>query len=303
MPIPQDARDLADLLQQHPLITAAWFARRPNGRRYILAQTAHLKGITHHSLPVRYRGLGIQYQQSPPIYPLIVYDPITDQAHPHQTCQNEPIQLGTQIQPHGADWVGTAGAPCHWQEPDGHHYGILSNWHVMHLRPGPDLGRTQHQPTAAQSAIATLADHRPPDPNATNLIDAAIADAYINGFHTIDRRIIGIGPTNADPIDARPGSQAIKSGRTTGVTEGRCVATGAAVWVSYPKWDALFADQDLYQPAAFTFSAPGDSGSLILSQPDLNPMSLLFAGGGDLTVGNPIRHVADALGIDFNFRP
>ena len=46
------------------------------------------------------------------------------------------------------------------------------------------------------------------------------------------------------------------------------------------------------------FSAPGDSGSLIVDDQN-RPVALLFAGGDSGTDGNPILSVIDALGISF----
>jgi len=299
MQIPLDARDLADLLASNPWIHAAWLRRHATGGPYIVAQTSDVAAATDGRLPLKYRGLPIHYQESPGLYPLISYNLATDPAHPNQACQNEPVHLGTQIQPKGANWLGTAGAPVHWLREGRHHYGILSNWHVMYVGPGPDLGRSQHQPTVVRAPIAHLTHHSGPDPTRPNLVDAAIADAIVQGYHTIALKILGIGQPAPTPRDAAVGNDAVKSGRTTGITSGACTATGAAVRVGYGDFDAIFQDQDIYQPHGPPFSAPGDSGSLILHAPSAAPMSLLFAGGGNITVGNPIRHVIAALAIDF----
>jgi hypothetical protein len=48
-----------------------------------------------------------------------------------------------------------------------------------------------------------------------------------------------------------------------------------------------------------SFSAGGDSGSLIVSQSGKRPVALLFAGSSTTTVGNPIADVVGALGISF----
>jgi hypothetical protein len=219
----------------------------------------------------------------------------------HQGCQDEPIQLGTQLQPEHGDWVGTAGAPVAWiderQQP---HWGILSNWHVMAGR-GARFGATQHQPTKTRPACAVLSATAEPLPNEPNQVDAAVADANIDGYHTISNRILEIGELTTSPITATPGMRVIKSGRTTGLTRARCSSVGASTRVSYGDFVALFEDQDIFEPDEEPFSAPGDSGSLIIAEACRCPVSLLFAGSRTLTVGNPMRHVTRALNLRFPF--
>src|SRR5207245_7349527 len=54
-----------------------------------------------------------------------------------------------------------------------------------------------------------------------------------------------------------------------------------------------------------TFSAAGDSGSLIVSKSAAHPTALLFAGSSTTTVGNPIgqvlSHVSSSLGKQVSF--
>src|SRR6266513_3054505 len=57
--------------------------------------------------------------------------------------------------------------------------------------------------------------------------------------------------------------------------------------------------------ASSTFSAAGDSGSLIVSKSAAHPTALLFAGSSTTTVGNPIgqvlSHVSSSLGKQVSF--
>jgi hypothetical protein len=57
--------------------------------------------------------------------------------------------------------------------------------------------------------------------------------------------------------------------------------------------------------ASSTFSAGGDSGSLIVSKSAAHPTALLFAGSSTTTVGNPIgqvlSHVSSSLGKQVTF--
>jgi len=300
MQTPQDARDLADLLHDHPTIVLACL-RHHRGGTYILAQTTDLPSVRSGNLPLKYKGLEIRYQEGPTIHPLILRLPACYPLSNYTRCQDEPIELGCQIQPAGANWLGTAGAPCAWEDPQGRRYGFLTNWHVAYRGPGEDVGRPQHQPTIDRPAIALLADYQRPNPATNNLCDAAICDALIEGYHTISTQIIGIGPIPAAHADAQQGDYATKAGRTTGLTHGRCTATGAAVRVDYGDFTAVYGDQDVYEGTDALFSGPGDSGSLILTTNRNIPASLLFAGGGKVTIGSPLRHVIAALGIDFDF--
>jgi len=64
--------------------------------------------------------------------------------------------------------------------------------------------------------------------------------------------------------------------------------------VAYTSGPATFVDQiEFTNPGGTPLGAPGDSGSLIVSRPDRNPIALLFAGseGAGTTLGNPIDTV------------
>lgn len=259
--------------------------------------------ISHHSLtlPKAIEALPVIIFSTNPIQTLICpAGPYTADA-PHQACQDEPIQLGTQIQPAHGNWFGTAGAPCTWPDAAGNRcFGILSNWHVMHA----DNTRehyNQHQPDRTRPRCAYLANSTPVQPNGPNTTDAAVADAMIDGLHTIDTRILEIGPLHPEPVDAYPNLDVCKSGRTTGLTSARCSAVGASVKVGYGDFTALFENQDVFEATGPAFSAPGDSGSLIVTCEGHHPVALLFAGSSKLTIGNPVRHVAKALDLTFDF--
>ncbi len=66
-----------------------------------------------------------------------------------------------------------------------------------------------------------------------------------------------------------------------------------------PKY-AKFINQITITGSTSTFSEPGDSGSLILTQDDCpQAVALLFAGSADgtVTIANPISNVLSALGV------
>lgn len=290
--------DLARLLFEHPNAVEAHVVEDAQDYTIVACYDPDHKA-DHRYLPTAHAGVLVTWHPSPPITSLPLELPSTYARNAFNECQNEPIELGTQIQPFARAWVGTAGSPVHWRAAGGaHRYGFLTNWHVL---PGGDLveGHTVHQPDTAHYITGYLANWTEVDQHEVNLVDAAIADTFVDGFHTTAPSILTRGPLNPEPLAATPGLAVLKVGRTTGRTLGTCRETGAAVRVDYGRFTAVFQDQDLFAGSGREFSAAGDSGSLIFCQAESRPVALLFAGGGGITVGNPIRHVIDALPIDF----
>lgn len=296
----QYAPDLALLLATYPHVTAAWLDHPQHPTRITICTSDTTNPANIH-LPQRIKQLKIRVVQNQVFKTLEATARPIDHRNEHQRCQDEPINLGTQIQPAGANWVGTAGAPVRWIDTLGdEHWGILSNWHVM-VPESENHPTLQHQPTDTFPAIATLRDATRVDPDARNLVDAAIADAFINGRHTISPRILAVGQITRPPLNAYPGLLVRKAGRTTMLTRAMCSAVGAAVRVGYRDFTATFQDQDVYTSTDEPFSAAGDSGSLIFTDGEVAPVSLLFAGGGNLTIANPIRHVAKRFNLQYPF--
>lgn len=251
-------------------------------------------------IPSQFDKHSTNYHDAPTFKTLICPEPTTPSDDCHQCCQNEPVKLGCQIQPAGANWVGTAGAPVSWIDDYGNRYwGILSNWHVM-VTSSKKIGHPQHQPTRRYAPIAYLDTWTEVNPDKANHYDAAIADAEHDDFHTIDRAILDLGRLDPVPLNATQGLPVLKTGRTTGQTQGICSAVEASVRVSYGSFTALFEDQDVFSDVGGHFSAAGDSGSLICCERLHKPTALLFAGGGNLTIGNPVRYIIDAFKLSFN---
>ncbi len=134
---------------------------------------------------------------------------------------------------------------------------------------------------------------------ASNIVDAAIALSS-----TIDignsTPTGGYGTPNSNVVSAFVNQEVQKYGRTTGLTTGTVTATNASIIVRYNSGQARFDGQIVFGPGSF--SQPGDSGALIVTQSGNNPVALLFAGGDDVTFGNPISDVLseleDELGLD-----
>jgi hypothetical protein len=102
-----------------------------------------------------------------------------------------------------------------------------------------------------------------------------------------------------------------KSGRTTGFTTGTVASINTSVSVQYQancgsgkKFVVSYTNQVVINSS--TFSAGGDSGSLIVTN-DSNhqPVALLFAGSSTTTIGNPVgqvlTQVSNALGRTVSF--
>ena len=198
---------------------------------------------------------------------------------------------------------------------------ILSNNHVLAdsnrarsgdpiLQPGPADGGTRDDTIATLETfvplrfdapdrgflaflrrLATMLGVRPAAKAPANLVDAAIARPVRDD--AVDDAVLGLDRPGG-VRDAEVGDAVRKSGRTTGLTEGRVLATDATVEIEYDADVATFADQVVAGP----MSQGGDSGSLVVDR-DGRVVGLLFAGSSTSTVFNRARRVADALGIEF----
>src|SRR5437763_10749835 len=116
-------------------------------------------------------------------------------------------------------------------------------------------------------------------------------------------------PPASVPGTPTVGMAVAKSGRTTGLT---CASIGAFQMLVDVDYDASCGSST----AAFTvqyanqidilsstFSAPGDSGSLIVDAQTAQPLGLLYAGSPSDTVANPIQDVLAALADSKGVQP
>ncbi len=125
-----------------------------------------------------------------------------------------------------------------------------------------------------------------------NLIDAALAKPV--NPDKINPRIMEIGEVRG-VAEAEVGMPIIKSGRTTGLTEGTIQAVHVTVQVEMEDGEqAAFQDQVLATP----MSQGGDSGALVLDD-QRRAVGLLFAGSDKTTVFNRIQNVMGQLDITF----
>ncbi|HEX2166123.1 MAG TPA: PKD domain-containing protein [Longimicrobiales bacterium] len=205
--------------------------------------------------------------------------------------------------------AGTIGAKV--KDGSGNVY-ILSNNHVLANSNNASIGDATLQPgpfdggTSADQ-IGTLADFQPiVMGGSSNTMDAAIA--LVNGSDLLGR--------TPDDAYGAPGTTVYgggllnkgvqKFGRTTGHTTGTVTETNVTVSVCYvPRGmfscaeAATFTGQIGISPGSF--SAGGDSGSLIVTN-DTNKqlVGLLYAGSDTRTLANPIGPVLQRFGVSID---
>lgn len=131
----------------------------------------------------------------------------------------------------------------------------------------------------------------PPAALPDNVCDAALARPLDDSLISPD--IIDMGGPPLGMTEPRLGMRVVKSGRTTGLTQGLITQTDVTVNVKYGDRAARFTDQMMITP----FSERGDSGSLVLDY-ERRAVGLLFSGSGQVTVANPIQSVLAALEVD-----
>lgn len=178
---------------------------------------------------------------------------------------------------------------------------ILSNNHVLADENRASIGDSIVQPgpidggVSPRDDVAELTEYRPLDFAGTNFVDAAIAELDDPDLVTPDIAVIGYpAPTS---VPAFVGQQVCKHGRTTGFTTGIVVDESFDGFVTYTQGRAWFENQVVVQNRSKPFSLGGDSGSLIVNEDFLEPVALLFAGDGAMTLANPIDEVLDEFNV------
>jgi hypothetical protein len=217
-----------------------------------------------------------------------------------------PVPIGVSTG-HPDVTAGTIGA----RVTDGADVFALSNNHVFAANNRGRAGDNLLQPGVVDGgrnpddAVGTLHDFEPLQFCAGmacpfNKIDAALALTTPEDVGT-ETPEGGYGEPRSDPFEATLGMRVQKYGRTTGQTEGRVTGINATIDVDYRTGTARFAGQIVITGSDQTFSAGGDSGSLIVSKgllfADRRPVGLLFAGSTATTIANPIELVLDRFGV------
>lgn len=179
---------------------------------------------------------------------------------------------------------------------------ILSNNHVLGRSDQAVVGDDVSQPGLIDSNcnVATVvADFTAFAPLNSN-VDAAIAQLR-PGTMDATGFIEDIGVPSRSVVTPAVGMSVAKSGRTTGFTTGSITSVNTTVSVQYTrdcgggkKFNVTFTGQVVV--GGGTFSAGGDSGSLIVTNNSAhNPVALLFAGSSSATIGNPAGQVLSRL--------
>jgi len=197
---------------------------------------------------------------------------------------------------------------------------ILSNNHVLARADQATPGEAISQPGLIENHCQppTTVANFTAAPRLDSNVDVAIA-TLIPGMMDSSGYIEGIGTISSTPVAPAVLMGVAKSGRTTGTTvssiesidtsatlryQRRCGQERTTFYVSYT--NQVFINNSM------TFSAEGDSGSLIVTNIDhvWHPVALLVGGGhslfrGTYTIANPIDEVlskvGDALGRSVHF--
>lgn len=224
------------------------------------------------------------------------------QATPVAQTRLRPARPGGSIGFKGNGFVmaGTFGCLV----TDGTKRFILSNNHVLANENALALGSPIFQPGTLDGGvvpgdrIATLSRFIRMRPlPADNKVDAAIAVLDQAGLASA-RILPQVGKlASAATVAASEDMRVHKHGRTTGYTRGRVIDVAADVNVTYDFGVVRFVDQMVIVGDAGSFSASGDSGSLIVDRASRRATGLLFAGSASHTIANPIAEVLAALGV------
>jgi len=243
---------------------------------------------------------------------------LADGGAQHRTKQTPPVKMGTSggsVNDRSSLYCcgGTLGSLVTY---DGK-LSILSNNHILARSGSATAGEDTIQPGlidvgcngATSNVIGDFAGDKVPLGRAN--VDAAISTAR-SGMVDSTGAIIDVGvPCNTTQA-ATVGLAVAKSGRTTGKTTGTIQSVNTSVSVQYQKgcnsgkrFTVSYTNQVVITAGSGSFSAGGDSGSLIVSNDGTpNPVALLFAGNSTQTVGNPIGAVVSAFqagGHTFSF--
>src|SRR5436309_11581251 len=186
---------------------------------------------------------------------------------------------------------------------------ILSNNHVLARSDQAKPGEAISQPGLVDNNCRpgnTVAHLTQFAPLKTSGVDAAIA-AVVSGAVDSSGSILDLGTNPGDPeppagtlATAAMGMAVAKSGRSSGLTCSSVQTINTSVRIDYQTscnggttFTVTFNNQVVV--GGGSFSAAGDSGSLIVDSQTAQPVALLYGGNSTGTVGNPIQAVLTAL--------
>jgi hypothetical protein len=241
---------------------------------------------------------------------------------PNQAAQTSPAVLGVS----GGNALDTNGSTCcggtlgALVSRGGKQY-ILSTNHVLARTDQANIGESIIQPglldtscsTSGTTAVATLSQFANLENPAAGkpVADAALAQV-VTGKVDVQGTILELGgsTTNGQPTDGAPlagsggtptqGLAVAKSGRSTGLTCSTIGVVNLTTRIDYQKGcssDTTFSVtfSNLVAISGSSFSAEGDSGSIVVDQNTSEPVALLVAGSDTDTIAAPVSDVLAAL--------
>ena len=203
--------------------------------------------------------------------------------------------------------AGTLGAIV-WDRTNGKP-SILSNWHVLCGSQNCEAGEAIRQPGkldggTEQDKVAGLTRFRLDRDS-----DAAIAN--LSGQREFTRDVVGLDPISG-VTEPQLGMKVVKSGRTTGITEGKIDGVNMSLSINYGGGTVqTFQNQIRIVPLPpwpntdYEVSEGGDSGSVWIEQSSNRAVGLHFAGETNTSptaehaIANRMTEVVRILNISF----
>jgi hypothetical protein len=285
-------------LMSHPDIVGTATGHEDDGRPAVLVFTKKRLGPA--VIPSHLEGKPVVEKVTGPIFALA--RPAA-KIYPSKYF-TRPVPIGVSTGNRGECSAGTIGA----RVKRGNNLYALSNNHVYALEnealPGSEVLQPGLYDTRCvyreENVIGELADFKPIDFSADNVIDAAIASVtaeMVGNATPAD----GYGTPKSDTATASVGQKVQKYGRSSSLTKGTVLAINARISVIYGSRIAVFENQIMVSGKG-GFIKPGDSGSLLVTYPGKNPVGLLFAGNssGSYAWANLIDEVLDAFNVEID---
>lgn len=141
-----------------------------------------------------------------------------------------------------------------------------------------------------QYPFGKLYKYVPMNTTTTNFVDCALVEPDVTS--DLSSEIIGIGELQGWEY-SKEGMRIIKSGRTSGTTEGTIIDRFATLEIDYGNTIIRMTDTIVTGKTA----VGGDSGSLAVAKDTNKAVGLLFAGSDEITCYNRIENVMNALDI------
>ncbi len=285
-------------LMAHPEIVGTATGHAEDGRPAVLVLTKRLLGPA--VVPPDLEGRPVVEKVTGPIFaltrPVAKISPVRSFAR--------PVPIGVSTGSEGECSAGTIGA----RVKKGGTLYALSNNHVYALENEAPVGSRILQPGLydtkcvyhESNVIGALAGYEPIDFSGDNVVDAAIASVTAETVGNATPAD-GYGTPKRETVKPFIGQKVQKYGRSSSLTRGTVAGINATIRVIYGSGVATFTDQVMVSGRG-GFIKPGDSGSLLVTDPGKNPVGLLFAGNnsGAYAWANPIDEVLATFHVEID---